>query len=168
MKKLDKNFYTKSAIEIAPLLLGKLFCHKIDGKIYKYLITETECYYGIDDTASHAYRGITNRNKIMYEEGGVSYIYLCYGIHHLFNVVTGPKDHPEAVLIRGIENASGPGRVTKLLNIDKSFNGSSLINSNLIWIEDDGFIPKYTTSKRIGIDYATKEYINKKWRFLVK
>ena len=101
----------------------------------------------------------------MYHEGGIAYVYLCYGIHSLINVVSGPKDFPEAVLLRGIEGYYGPGRLTKALCIDRSLNGISFITSDEIWIEDDGTKVEYTSGKRIGIDYATEEYRNVLWRF---
>jgi len=164
--KLDENFYRKSAIELAPLLLGKFLCRNLDENVLKYRITETEIYYGEDDTACHAHKGKTERTKILYEDGGLAYVYLCYGIHNLLNVVTGKADFPEAVLIRGIEGFSGPGKLTKALQIDRSLNGENLFTSDILWIEDDGFKPDFETSKRVGIDYATEEYRNKLWRFI--
>ena len=163
--RLLSPFYKKSALELAPELLGKLLCRHTEGGILKYRITETECYCGIYDTACHAHKGRTARTEIMYNEGGYAYIYLCYGIHSLFNVVTGEKDCPEAVLIRGVVGFSGPGRLTKAMNIDRSLNKENLVISDKIWIEDDGFKYDYKTGKRIGIDYATPEYREKLWRF---
>jgi DNA-3-methyladenine glycosylase len=164
--RLTEEFYSQSAIELAPILLGKFLCRKIGDDIFKYRITETECYIGEDDTACHAHKGKTERTKIMYEQGGKAYIYLCYGIHNLLNIVTGQRDFPEAVLIRGIEGFNGPGKLTKALKIDRSLNGKNLITSQKLWIEDDNFIPNYKTTKRVGIDYATEEYKNKFWRFI--
>ena len=102
---------------MAPALLGKLLCRRVDDKIIKYRITETECYFGEDDTACHAHKGKTERTKIMYHEGGVAYVYLCYGLHSMLNVVSGIEDFPEAVLIRGVEGYNGPGKLTKALEI---------------------------------------------------
>ena len=154
---------------MAPSLIGKLLCRKIYDEsgehIVKLRITETECYFGEEDTACHAHRGRTGRTETMYLKGGVAYVYLCYGIHSLINVVSGPKDFPEAVLLRGIEGYYGPGRLTKALCIDRSLNGISFITSDEIWIEDDGTKVEYTSGKRIGIDYATEEYRNVLWRF---
>jgi len=130
MIRLTKEFYSQSSIQVAPLLLGKYLCRKINNNILKYKITETEAYYGEEDTACHAHVGKTERNKIMYLEGGVAYIYLCYGVHYLFNVVTGKMDFPEAVLIRGVEGFGGPGKLTKALSIDKKLNAVNLIMSN--------------------------------------
>ena len=161
-----KDFYINSAIELAPKLLGKLLCRKINQQIIKLRIIETEAYYGESDTACHAHKGRTNRTEVMYEEGGIAYVYLCYGVHYLLNVVTGSKNFPEAVLIRSIEGFNGPGRTTQHLKIDKSLNNLDLVHSNEIWIEDDGEKPRYKADKRVGIDYATKVYRDKKWRFV--
>ena len=165
--KIDKNIYKLSSIELAPKLLGKILCRSINGKVLKYRITETEAYYSEQDTACHAHKGKTNRTKIMYEEGGVAYIYLCYGMHWMLNIVSGGKDIPQAVLIRGLEGYNGPGKLTKILNITGKLNGENLINSNKIWLEDDNFICKFKSESRIGINYATEEYKNKLWRFIL-
>lgn len=166
--RIDNSLYSLPATELAPLLLGKLLCRKIDGQTVKMRITETECYFGEEDTACHAHAGKTNRTKTLYMCGGTAYIYLCYGIHNLFNVVSGPEEHPEAVLVRGVENYSGPGRLTKALQIDRSLNGEDMRYSDLLWIEDDGNKPEILTGTRIGINYATEEYREKLWRFYVK
>ncbi len=164
--RLTKEFYKKTALELAPLLLGKLICRNVDGKIIKLEITETESYFGEDDTACHAHKGKTKRTEVLYKEGGIAYVYLCYGIHNLFNVVTGEEGFPQAVLVRGVEGFSGPGRLTKALNIDRTLNGEDLITSNNIWLEDCGNVVNYKTDKRVGIDYASEEYKNKLWRFI--
>lgn len=166
--RLTEDFYKQHATELAPLLLGKLICRQIGNKVIKCRITETECYFGENDTACHAHKGKTERTKIMYERGGKAYVYLCYGIHSLFNVVTGEKDFPEAVLIRGVEGFTGPGKLTKHLQIDRRLNGENLITSDKLWLEDDGFEVKYKTDKRVGIDYATEEYRNILWRFILE
>lgn len=166
--KIAKDFYTKRAIELAPLLLGKLLCRNVNGTILKYRITETECYYGEEDTACHAHKGKSERTKIMYEQGGLAYVYLCYGIHNLLNVVTGNKNFPEAVLIRGVEGYQGPGKLTKAMQIDRSLNGEDFVTSNRLWLEEDGFSGSFSTGKRVGIDYATEEYREKPWRFISK
>jgi DNA-3-methyladenine glycosylase len=166
--RVTNEFYKKSALELAPELIGKLLCRRVSGKTLKYRITETECYYGEDDTACHAHKGKTNRTAILYGAGGRAYVYLCYGIHNLLNVVTGEEGFPEAVLIRGVEGFPGPGRLTKSMGIDRDLNGECLITSDRLWIEDDGYRMKYTTGKRVGIDYATEEYKNKPWRFIAE
>ena len=166
MKRLEKEFYNISAIELAPKLLGKLLCRKINNEVIKLRITETEAYYGEDDTACHAHKGKTNRTKVMYEKGGITYIYLCYGVHYLLNIVSGEKDFPEAVLIRGVEGFNGPGKLTKKLEITKDFNYENLTTSKNIWLEYDNFVAEYITTERIGINYATEEYRKIKWRFV--
>ncbi|HPQ08404.1 MAG TPA: DNA-3-methyladenine glycosylase [Bacteroidia bacterium] len=187
---LSKEFYLRdNVVEIAKELLGKVLVTKINGKITTGIIVETEAYNGIYDKACHAYNGRkTERNKVMYEEGGISYVYFCYGMHYLFNVVTNQKNVPDAVLIRGIipqkgkdiifqrisEKSlkkgvlNGPGKVTKALKIDKSLNGASLM-SNKIWIEDEGIKISNNhiiTTTRIGIDYAEEDALLP-FRFLV-
>ncbi len=166
--RLTEAFFKQSAIEMAPRLLGKLLCRRQSGITLKLRITETECYFGEVDTACHAHRGKTERNKMMYEQGGVAYIYLCYGMHHLLNVVSGSEGFPEAVLLRGVEGYKGPGKLTKALKIDRNLDGENLITSDFLWIEEDGIKPNYKTDKRVGIDYATEEYRNKLWRFIVE
>lgn len=171
-------------------LLGKQLFTNIHGELTGGVIVETEAYNGITDKASHAYRGrLTNRTKTMYEAGGVSYVYLCYGIHYLFNIVTGPKDVPHAVLIRGIEPivgldimlqrrnmstikpniSAGPGVLCKALGINKRLNGSELIG-NEIWIEEKEIqIEPYqiVSSERIGVAYAQEDALLP-WRYYIK
>ena len=165
-RRLSARDYRKDAVTLAQKLLGKLLCRKIGRKIIKLRITETEAYYGEEDTACHAHKGKTQRTGIMYEDGGRAYIYLCYGVHWLLNVVSGKKDFPEAVLIRGVETFCGPGKLTKPLQIDKSLNGENLAESDRLWIEDDGRRPSFKTAKRIGIDYASEPDKNRLWRFI--
>jgi len=167
--RLNEDFYTQDALLVASNLIGKLLVRKLPtSEIIKKRITETEAYLDHTDTASHARFGKTERNKIMYQQGGYSYVYLCYGIHYLFNVVSGIENSAQAVLIRGVEGFNGPGKMTKIMRIDKNLNGVNLMISDQIWIEDDGYKAKCKTTKRIGIDYATDEYRNKKWRFIME
>lgn len=167
-RRLDTNFFSAPATILAPALLGKLLCRQIDGKIVRLRITETECYFGEEDTACHASKGKTPRTAVMYNEGGYAYVYLCYGIHYLFNIVTGTAGHPEAVLIRGVEGFDGPGKLTKELFIDKSLNGEDLRLSDSLWIEDSGTPPpNYTASKRVGIDFASPQDRDRLWRFTI-
>ncbi|MBQ7500200.1 MAG: DNA-3-methyladenine glycosylase [Clostridia bacterium] len=164
--RLTESFYSRSAIELAPLICGKILSvRQPDGSIRSGRITETECYYGEEDTACHAHAGRTKRTETLYSAGGTAYVYLCYGIHDLFNIVTGPAGHPEAVLLRGIEGFPGPGRASKALGITRRMNGLSLIDSEEIWLEDDGYIPVIEENKRIGIGYADVSDQNKLWRF---
>ncbi|MEG1596975.1 MAG: DNA-3-methyladenine glycosylase [Bacilli bacterium] len=167
-KRLKKEFYQQSALIVAPSLLGKYLVRKINNKEIRCKIVETECYIGENDTASHARMGKTKRNYLMYEEGKVTYIYLCYGLYYLFNVVTGKKDYPEAVLIRKVESYAGPGILTKALNITKELNGIDLTKSKEIWIEDSNEKVLYDTSARVGISYADEPYKSIKWRFILK
>jgi len=128
---------------------------------------ETECYFGEEDTACHASKGRTERTSILYGKGGTAYVYLCYGIHSLFNVVTGKEGHPEAVLIRGVSGYNGPGKVTKAMAIDRELNGEDMVSSDRLWLEDDGARPAVRADKRVGIDYATPEYRDILWRYIV-
>lgn len=160
--------FSADAVALAPRLLGKFLCRRLeDGTVLRRRITETEAYFGEEDTACHAHRGRTPRTDVLYEPGGCAYVYLCYGMHDLFNVVTGPKDHPEAVLIRGVEGADGPGKLTKLLHITRAFNRVNLVTSANLWLEDDGFAPKFRRTPRIGIAYAAVRDQRRKWRFVV-
>lgn len=167
-KCLRKSDYAVDAVTAAKMLLGKWLCRRLaDGTILKARIVETEAYCGEGDTACHAHCGRTERNAPMYETGGIAYIYLCYGIHNLLNVVTGKKGYPEAVLIRGVEDHIGPGRVTKFLQIDRTLNREPLTTSIRLWIEDDDTPPpRFKATPRIGIAYATKRDQNRKWRFV--
>lgn len=164
--KIFTDFNTP-APELAPILLGKLLCRQLDnGETVRVRITETEAYFGEEDTACHAHHGRTKRTETMYKPGGVAYVYLCYGIHSLLNVVSGTVDHPEAVLIRGVEGADGPGKLTKMLEITRDQNGILLCPENKLWLEDDGVSVSYITAKRVGIDYADEQDRNRKWRFI--
>lgn len=159
--------FSGDAVALAPRLLGKFLCRRLpDGTVLRRRITETEAYFGEEDTACHAHRGRTPRTDVLYEAGGCAYVYLCYGMHELLNVVTGPKDHPEAVLIRGVEGADGPGKLTKLLHITRAFNRTRFATSPDLWLEDDGFVPTYRCTPRIGISYASIRDQRRKWRFV--
>ena len=168
MTHLTKDFFTQNAYTAAQQLIGKWICRRIDGDIFRFQITETECYIGSIDTACHAHKGKTARTQIMWHEGGVCYVYLCYGMHQMLNFVTGENDEPEAVLIRGVKGAKGPGRATKAMQIDKSLYGETLLTKDKIWVEDDGNCYEFTASKRIGIGYAAQEDQDRLWRFEIK
>lgn len=179
--KLDSSFYQRDdVVEIARELLCKALCTEIDGKLSKALITETEAYAGVTDKASHAYGDRrTKRTEPLYAHGGCAYVYLCYGIHHLFNVVTNRAGTPHAVLIRAAESLlgaehmlkrrgknqkdraflSGPGSLAKALGISTGDTGLSL-SGNRIWIEDAGYTASpgsIVAGPRIGIDYAEED-----------
>ena len=164
---LGKEYFSAPATKLAPDLVGKLLCRKIEDRVVKYRITETECYFGEEDTACHAHKGRTQRTDIMYRQGGRAYVYLCYGIHNLLNITTGAEGHPEAVLIRGVEGISGPGRVTKALFITREDNTKPLSVESGLWIEDDGFGGEFTAHKRVGIDYADPSDRDRLWRYVL-
>ena len=179
--KLPGAFYQQTdVVHIAVQLLGKVLYTHIDGQTCSGLITETEAYNGIVDKASHAYGGRrTARTEIMYATGGTAYVYLCYGIHSLFNVVTNVEGVPHAILIRGIAPlsgietmeqrrkkkattrgfASGPGTVSQALGIHYKHSGLSLLEDQL-WLEDAGIVLQQEdilVSARIGVDYAAED-----------
>jgi DNA-3-methyladenine glycosylase len=167
---LTEDYFARPATELAPDLIGKVLCRRLaDGEVLRRRITETECYFGEEDTACHAHKGRTPRTDTLYQVGGCTYVYLCYGIHALLNLVTGAKDHPEAVLIRGVEGASGPGRVTKALGITCGDNRLPLTPEAGIWVEDDGAsAPDLEALPRVGIDYAERADRERPWRYLLK
>ena len=168
MKRLNRTYYKQPATVLAADLIGKLLCRRTSQGVIKYRITETECYYSEQDSACHASKGKTQRTKTLYEKGGTAYVYLCYGMHSLFNVVTGKEGFPEAVLIRGVEGYNGPGKVTKAMQIDRNLNGIDLTTSKELWLEDDGSRPAYRTAKRVGIDYALEKDREILWRYIVE
>jgi len=189
--KLSPEYYLNDdVVSLAKDLLGKVLYTNINGQISAGIIVETEAYFGIKDKASHAYGGRrTNRTETMYAQGGVAYVYLCYGMHNLFNVVSSVIDDPHAILIRAIEPllgkdimeerrnmpftkgaiSSGPGSAAKALGIDRSFNSKNL-NGEEIWIEDHQISypdEAISAGPRVGIAYA-QEHALLPWRFFVK
>lgn len=168
LTKLGRAFYERDVLEVAPELLGKFLCRKLDnGEVLQYRITETEAYDGNGDLACHASKGRTERTEVMFHEGGLVYVYLIYGMYWMLNVVTGKTGNAQAVLIRGLEQCYGPGRLTKALKIDKSFYGEDLCSSERIWIATDLEKHEILTGKRIGIDYAG-DWKHREWRFFIK
>jgi len=164
--RLSRDFYTRDVLEVAPDLPGKILVLKLtDGSVIKFKITEVEAYRGSEDKACHASKGRTSRTEIMYHEGGKLYMYLIYGMYWMLNIVSGGDNIPQAVLIRGVEGYSGPGKLTKSLGIDKSFYGEDLVLSDRIWIEDAGLICSIKNSPRIGIDYAGEFWKSRPWRY---
>lgn len=156
MKLKEEYYQNEDVVSLAKDLLGKILYTKIDNEITAGIIVETEAYFGIKDKASHAYGGRrTNRTETMYGSGGIAYVYLCYGMHNLFNIVSSKENDPHAVLIRGIQPlvgidiieqrrnmshskgaiSAGPGSAAKALGIDKTFNAKNLTGDE-IWIED--------------------------------
>ena len=170
-QRIQRYFFTRDVLDVAPDLLGKYLVRKFDdGQIKKFKIIEVEAYRGQEDLACHASKGRTPRTEIMYHEGGHIYVYLIYGMYWMLNFVTAQKDIPQAVLIRGIEGFDGPGKLTKNLFIDKSFYGTDLVSDDKLWIEkeNDSSGIKIKTTPRIGIDYAGEIYKNKPWRFVLE
>ncbi len=169
-KSLPSSFFNRSTLTVARELIGCYLVREQKGKIERYLITETEAYDGPKDLASHASKGRTKRTQIMFDHPGKIYVYLVYGMHWMFNIVTGPKDYPAAVLIRGLEGLNGPGILTKKLNITGKINNKILSPKNKIWIEKpQTLIPstKIKRTPRIGVDYAGPIWSKKKWRFVL-
>lgn len=166
-KRLTKNFYLEDAEILAPRLLGKILVRRTENGIIRAVITETECYKGTDDTACHASRGKTARTFVMFEEGGRAYVYLCYGMHNMLNIVTGAEGQPQAVLIRSLDEIRGPGMLTKAMDITRELNGEILYESDRLWLED-GESLEYTQTPRIGIDYADKKDRERLWRYIAK
>ncbi len=166
--KLPYSFFDRDCLEVARDLVGKVLVRKTEDGIIKLRITETESYIGEADTACHAHKGRTKRTEVMYDKAGTIYVYLCYGMHWLLNIVTGKVDDPQAVLIRACEDYQGPGKLTKKLKINKDFNGKSITECEDFYIEDDGFVCEVVTDKRVGIGYASEEDQNRLWRFIMK
>lgn len=165
--RLPAEFYRRDVLTVAPELLGKTLVRVYNnGEKVKYTITEVEAYSAPHDLSCHASKGKTARTEVMFREGGLVYVYLIYGIYWMLNIVTGVRDEASAVLIRGVHNVSGPGRVGKALQLDKTFYGEDLYLSDRIWIEDSSLSPVYKTLPRVGIDYAGEPWISKPWRFM--
>ena len=163
--RLSRRFFSRPAEAVARALIGKrLVCGGRAG-----VIVETEAYVGPHDLACHARFGVTGRNAVMWGPGGVAYVYLCYGIHEMFNVVTGPAGHGEAVLVRALElggsddpepaspaAARGPGKLTRALGIGRQHNGVDLVGSGALYLEDGARVApgRIACGPRVGIDYA--------------
>jgi DNA-3-methyladenine glycosylase len=198
-QRLSPEFYLRTdVVQIARDLLGKILVTEMDGQRTAGIITETEAYRAPDDRACHAWNNRrTARTEVMFQEGGRAYVYLCYGIHHLFNVVTGPENMAHAVLVRAIEPVdglelmlerrdirlsksgnlpparltTGPGALSKALGIRTTLSGQRLISPDTpVWIEDNQSDIQETdigSGKRIGVDYAG-ECAEWPWRFWLK
>ncbi len=171
---LPPTFFHEEAITVAPKLLGTILCRRMhNGQIKKGVVVETEAYMP-DDPACHAARGITKRTIPMFEQGGISYVYFIYGMYHCFNTVTGEKGSGQAVLIRAlhmlgnepIRSASGPGKLCRYLEIDRTHNSLPLTKENGLWFEENPEPQKFIieTSSRIGISIGKE----KQWRFFIQ
>ena len=190
MMKVSLEFYVREdVVQVSRELLGKVLCTKLNGQVTKAIITETEAYAGVSDKASHAYGGRrTLRTEVLYARGGAAYVYLCYGIHHLFNVVTNTAGTPHAVLIRAgsvfeggelmhqrrsKQNGdksllTGPGSLSQALGITTDLTGTNLLGDQ-IWIEDHKIsvaAKEISAGPRVGIDYA-EEDVTRPYRFIV-
>ncbi|MDR1226213.1 MAG: DNA-3-methyladenine glycosylase [Prevotellaceae bacterium] len=160
------KFFQRDVLVVAPDLLGKRLVRKYDhGAVERFRITEVEAYRGEEDKACHAAKGRTKRTEALYHTGGEIYVYLIYGMYQMLNFVTGKENQPQAILIRGVEGVSGPGKLTRRLDITADFYGEKM-PSPRIWVEDAGEKPAYQTTPRIGVDYAG-EWRDKPWRFVV-
>lgn len=167
-KRLERGFYREDVLRVAPGLLGQRLVRIFpDGSKATYVITETEAYRGGEDRACHASRGRTPRTEVMFGDGGHLYMYLIYGMYWMMNVVTAVEGVPQAVLLRGLREASGPGRLTRLIGVDKGYYGEDLVTSDRIWVEESGSSHSYTAGPRVGIDYAGDPWKDMPWRFLI-
>lgn len=154
----DREFFRQDAVTLAKALLGKYLCRKTsDGRVIKLMISETEAYLGADDTACHAHKGKTKRSEMLWRDGGTVYVYLCYGMHSLMNIISGTEGDPQGVLIRCCDGYPGPGRLTKALSIDRSLNGEDILNCPELWIEDGDGEVDIISDKRVGIAYAEEK-----------
>jgi len=173
--RLPASFYGRPALSVARDLLGTVLCRRRDdGLVLRGRLVEVEAYDGFGDRASHAYRGLTPRNRWMFEDGGLAYVYLIYGMHHCVNIVTDVAGHPAAVLLRAAEgpepgvSASGPGRLTKAFGIDRTLDGSSFLSGPL-WLEAGAPVPDRAVrrTRRIGVEYAGPSAA-KRYRFVIR
>jgi len=170
-KVLTKTFFNRKTLTVAQELLGKYLVRKIGKREVALKIIEVEAYDGPGDLASHASHGKTERNKIMFGPASNFYVYFTYGIHWMLNVVTGPKDYPAAILIRGAGDISGPARLTKFLRITGKMNNKPAEPMSGLWFEDRGELINKRNIKRtprIGVNYAGEVWAKKPYRFVLK
>lgn len=188
MKILKKSFYIRDTLTVARELLGQKLVRVVDGQYLSAIVAETEAYLGAGDSASHASRGRTTRNKVMFGPAGVAYVYFVYGMHYLLNVVTEAKGTPAAVLLRAVvplegmahmqklrnrqdkNLTDGPAKLCQALAIDTTLNGWDLTRGKILWFENYENIPDsgVMTGPRIGIGYAAAADRKAPWRFVVK
>jgi DNA-3-methyladenine glycosylase len=164
---LEEDFFNRPVVEVARDLLGMNLCvRQKKDQVIKMTINETEAYDGEEDLACHASKGKTPRNQVMYGEPGVIYLYLCYGMHWLLNIVCEKKGYPAAVLLRGTLEVNGPGRLTKKLGIDGQLNRKRAVYSNGLWFEQGDLVKKeIQAGPRIGVNYAGEYWAKKHYRF---
>lgn len=184
---LSQDFYNRDTIQVAKDLLGKKLVRRQKGRILSGMIVETEAYLSRSDSASHAFKGQTPRNTVMFEAAGRAYVYFIYGMHYMFNVVTEEKGSPGAVLIRAVEPlnglhqmqvrrkksgrdlTNGPAKLCQAMAIDKFLNGWDLTRGKALWLEDYKTVPDTCIIRgpRIGIDYADPRDRQANLRFMV-
>lgn len=164
MEKLPYEFYHRPCDVVARELVGKVI---VRGDV-RLRISETEVYWGESDTACHASKGKTRRAEVLWADAGTIYVYLCYGMHWMLNLVTGDENDPQAVLIRACVEAPGPGRLTKALGVTGEYNRKSILETSDLWIGDDGFRCGIQTAPRVGIGYASPEDQARLWRFVME
>ncbi|MBI2050914.1 MAG: DNA-3-methyladenine glycosylase [Parcubacteria group bacterium] len=163
-------FFNRPTLKVAEELLGMFLVRRIGSREISLPITEVEAYDGFNDKASHASRGNTLRNAPMFGDAGFWYVYLVYGMHWMLNIVTGAREYPAAILIRGAGSINGPAKLTKALSITKTFNAKPASRITGLWIEDRGVVVKKSDIKRlprIGVDYAGPVWAKRKYRFVV-
>lgn len=171
---LPRAYFERETLEVARSLLGKRLVRRADGKSLRGRIVEVEAYVGPEDRASHASRGRTPRTEVMFGPAGVAYVYLVYGMHHCFNIVTEREGYPAAVLVRAVDYATGlvdgPGRVCRIFRIDRGLNGADVTRGRLLWVEDSGDAVhgrEIVALPRVGVEYAGA-WAAKPWRFRLK
>jgi len=165
---LDADFFGRDTVEVARDLLGCVLCRRVTPRrVIRVRITEAEAYDGFEDRASHAHAGRTARTEVMFGPPGRWYVYLCYGVHWMLNIVTRESDYPAAVLLRGSDEVYGPGRLTRLLQVNLDFNRLPAIPASNLWIERGEPIPmgRIECHPRIGVAYAGPYWSQLPWRF---
>lgn len=163
------DFFARDSHKVARELIGQHLCRQIGNKYFKFTLNEIEIYDGFDDRASHAFGKdpAKGRSTLMFGPAGVLYVYLCYGVHWMLNIVTREAGYPSALLIRGCQEVTGPGRLTQMLRIDKHLNGKPALPENKLWFAPNDRRKsrlKVEASARIGVDYAGEEWAQKPWR----
>lgn len=185
---LGRDFFARDTLSVAQALLGKKLVRCLGDEVLSGMVVETEAYFGQNDSASHAFRGCTPRNEVMFGQAGCAYVYFVYGLHYMLNVVTETEGIPGAVLLRAIEPlqgqrhmqqlrkrngkvlANGPGKLCQALAIDKTFDRWDLTQKESLWLETHVTIPseRIATGPRVGIGYASPEDQQAPWRFWIK
>jgi DNA-3-methyladenine glycosylase len=172
VRRLPRTVFQQPATELAEALLGTILVRQVDGRLYRAQVVETEAYIGTHDLACHAAKGRTARTEVMFAEGGVAYVYLIYGMHHMLNVVASVAGDPQAVLLRGAAplddwqaDLSGPGKLARHFRVDRTHNGMELTGDPLHFIQQKNNQPLVRRTKRIGVEYA-QEWKDAPLRFI--